>query len=329
MRLIGLAVVFTLGLFTPLVCQAQQQPPGSVPRVGQLFLQPLSANAHLREAFRQGLRELGYVEGQNIAIEFRTADGRPERLPDLAAELLRLKVDVIVAAPEDAVQAVQQATRTIPIVMAVSFDPVRRGFVATLARPGGNITGFSSLAPELAGKRLELLKGIVPKLSRVAVLWDTESASEADQMKELETAARTLRVRLQSLSSRGPSPDFENGLQTARSGGADALLVVDSARAFGQRVRIANGAVKNQLPALAGFREFVQVGGLMAYGPSVLDMHRRAAAIVDKILKGAKPADLPVEQPTKFELVINRKTAKALGLTIPQSILVRADEIIQ
>jgi putative ABC transport system substrate-binding protein len=329
MRLIGLAVVLAVSILLAPLAGPAQQPPGNVPRIGHLVLQPLSLTAHFRDALQQGLRELGYVEGQNIAIEFRTAEGRLERLPDLAAELLRLKVDVIVTAPEDAVQAVQQATRTIPIVMAVSFDPVGRGFVTSLGRPGGNITGLSNIAPELAGKRLELLKAMVPKLSKVVVLWDTESASEADQMRELERAAQTLQVRLHSLSWPGPGPDFEKGLQTARSVGAGALIVVDSTRAFGQRVRIADGGLKNRLPTLAGFREFAEVGGLMAYGASLTDMHRRAAIFVDKILKGAKPADLPVEQPTKFTLVINVKTAKALGLAIPQSLLIRADEIIQ
>ena len=324
-----LTIVVSLLLITaPLGTDAQQYRAWNAPRIGYLFLQPLSATAHLRDAFRQGLRELGYVEGQNISIDFRYAEGWPERLPDLAAELVRLKVDVIVAAPEASIQAAQQATRTIPIVMAVSFDPVGRGFVASLPRPGGNITGLSSVGPELTGKRLELLKDMVPKLSQVAVVWDAGSPSEADQLKEMEAAARTVRVRLQSLSLRGPGPDFEGAFQAARRGGARALIAVDSSRTFGQRVRIADLAMQSRLPALAGFREFAEAGGLMAYGASLPDMHRRAATYVDKILKGAKPADLPVEQPTKFELVINMKTAKALGLAIPQSLLLRADQLI-
>ena len=324
-----LTIVVSLLLITaPLGTDAQQSRAWSVPRIGYLFLQPLSATAHLRDAFRQGLRELGYVEGQNISIDFRYAEGRPERLPDLAAELVRLKVDVIVAAPEASIQAAQQATRTIPVVMAVSFDPVGRGFVASLARPGGNITGLSSVGPELTGKRLELLKDMVPKLSEVAVVWDASSPSEADQLKEMGVAARIVRVNLQSLSLRGPSPDFEGAFQAARRAGARALIAVDSSRTFGQRVRIADFAMQSRLPALAGFREFAEAGGLMAYGASLPDMHRRAATYVDKILKGAKPADLPVQQPTKFELVINMKTAKALGLAIPQSLLLRADQLI-
>jgi len=287
------------------------------------------ASAHLREAFRQGLRELGYVEGQNITIEFRNADGRPERLLDLAAELIRLKVDIIVAAPEASIQAAQQSTRTIPIVMAVSFDPVGRGFVASLAHPGGNITGMSTVAPELSGKRLEILKEMIPRLSRVAVLWDGKSSSEAHQLNEMEIAARALQVRLQPLVLSDSSADFENAFKTVRGAGADALMAVDSSRAFGQRLQIAEVAAKNRLPAMAGFREFAQVGGLMTYGASLPDMHRQASTYVDKIIKGAKPGDLPVQQSSKFELIINLKTAKALGITIPQSLLVRADEIIQ
>jgi ABC-type uncharacterized transport system substrate-binding protein len=316
-------------LAAPLVGQPQHSQPTGVPRIGYLFLQPFSASAHLRDAFRQGLRELGYVEGQNIAIDFRNAGGRPERLRDLASELVRLKVDVIVAAPEASIEAAEHATRTIPVVMAVSFDPVGRGFITSLARPGGNITGLSTVSPELTGKRLELLKELIPKLSRVAVIWDAESSRESDQMKEMRVAAQTLRVRLESLSLSDASPDFEAVVQTVRGRGVEALIVVDSSRAFGQRVEIASVAAKNRLPSLAGFREFAQVGGLMAYGASLPDMHRRAATYVDKILKGAKPGDLPVEQPTKFELVINLKTAKALRLTIPQSILLRADQVIE
>jgi putative ABC transport system substrate-binding protein len=330
MRRIGLAVVLAASLvLAPLATVGQQYKSGSVPRIGYLFLQPWSATAHLRDAFRQGLRELGYVEDQNIAIDFRNAEGRPERLVDLATELVRLNVDVIVAAPEASIEAARHATRTIPIIMAVSFDPIARGFVASLARPGGSITGLSSVSPELTGKRLELLREMVPKLSKVAVLWDAESPRDSDQLREMEVAARALRVRLESISLSGPGPDFERAVQTSRGGGAEALIAVDSARAFGQRVQIAAVAAKNRLPALAGFREFAQAGGLMAYGASLPDMHRRAATYVDKVLKGAKPADLPVEQPTKFELVINLKTAKALGLTIPPSVLGRADQVIE
>jgi putative tryptophan/tyrosine transport system substrate-binding protein len=331
MRLIGLAVGLTLILSfaTPLVSQPQHSQPATVPRIGYLFLQPFSASAHLRDAFRQGLRELGYVEGQNIAIDFRNAEGRPERLRDLASELVRLRVAVIVAAPEASIEAAEHATRTIPIVMAVSFDPVGRGFVTSLARPGGNTTGLSTVSPELTGKRLELLKEMMPRLSRVAVIWDAESSHESDQMKEVKVAAQTLRVRLESLSLSGASPDFDAAVQTVRRGGVEALIVVDSSRAFGERVQIAAVAAKHRLPALAGFREFAQAGGLITYGASLPDMHRRAATYVDKILKGAKPGDLPVEQPTKFELVINLKTAKALGLTIPPSVLGRADQVIE
>ena len=307
----------------------EAQPARTVPLVGHLFVQPLSATGHLREAFRNGLRELGYVEGQNIVIEFRNAEGRVERLPDLAAELVRLKVDAIVAAPNAAIEAVRRATRTIPIVMAASEDPVGSGFVFSLARPGGNITGVTGMAPELSGKRLELLKEVVPKLSQVAILWDPDGPASAVQLRESEVAARALGVELQSLSLRGPSPDFESAFRAATTARAGALITVNSPLTIGHRIRIIELAAKSHLPALYGFREFVEAGGLMAYGASLPDTHPRAALYVDRILKGAKPADLPVEQPTKFELVINMKTAKALGLSIPPSLLGRADQVIE
>ncbi len=301
-----------------------------VPWVGHLSLPPSSATTHLREAFRRGLRELGYVAGENIVIEFRDADGKIDRLPELAAELVRRKVDVIVAAPDVAIQAAKQATTTIPIVMAVSLDdPVERGFVASLARPGGNITGLSALHQELVGKRLELLKEAVPKLSQVAVFWDANNPSQAAHLRAMEVAALGLGVQLQSLPLRGPGPDFENAFRAATNGRASAFITVSGPLTFAHRARIIDLAAKSHLPGLYEVSEFVEAGGLMAYGASLPDMHRRSAAYVDKILKGAKPADLPVEQPTKLELVINLKTAKALGLTIPQSLLLRADEVVQ
>jgi putative ABC transport system substrate-binding protein len=323
------ALVVTLALaflLAPLAGEAQQTT--NVPRIGHLFLQPWSVTGHLRDAFRQGLRELGYVEGQNIVIEFRNAEGRLERLPALAAELVGLKVNVIVAAPEVCIQAAKQATRTIPIVMALSDDPVARGFVASLARPGGNITGLSSLAPELAGKRLQLLREVIPTLSRVAALSEADSPSQPAALREMEAAARALGVQLQSLLVRGPTPDFESAFRAAMSGHASALVNIGGPLAFSHRTRIVDLAAKNRLPVIYGPREYVNVGGLMSYGAALSDLHRRAATYVDKILKGAKPADLPVEQPTKFELAINLKTAKALGLTIPASVLLRADHVI-
>ena len=289
-------------LAAPLAAGAQQA--SKVPRIGYLALNP-TANPHLHEAFRQGLRDLGYVEGRNVMIESRDAEGKPEQLPALAADLVALKVDVLVAQPTVAALAAKQATRTLPIVFPVA-EPVTSGLVTSLARPGGNITGLSSLAPEMAGKGLELLKQAVPGVSRVAVLWDPGAFPERttkEMRKGVEGAARALGVRLQFIEARGPN-DFDG--------------------AFSEMTRARAGA----LTVLGGSKS-VEAGGLMAYGPSVPDLFRRAATYVDKILKGAKPGDLPVEQPTKFELVINLKTAKALGLTIPQALLQRADEVIQ
>ena len=272
---------------------------------------------------------MGYVEGQNLVIEFRNAEGRLERLPDLAAELVRLNVDVIVAAPEACIQAAKQATSTIPIVMAASEDPVGRGFVASLAHPGGNVTGLSSLQPGLVGKQVELLKEIVPKLSRVAALWDMDTPSQSVFMRETEVAARALALQVQALPLRGPEPDFESAFRVVTSSRAGALSVVSGPLFLAHLAAVVDLAARSRLPAIYNLREYVDAGGLISYGPNLPDMHRRAAAYVDRILKGAKPRDLPVEQPTKFELIINRKTAKVLGLTIPPSVLLRADQIME
>ncbi len=316
----------TLGtLSAPLAAEAQA---GKVARIGHLSFGSATPGSRLDEAFRQGLRELGYVEGQNIVIEYRWAEGRAERLPDLAAELVSLKVDIIVAAGTPAPLAAKHATRTIPIVMSSAGDPVGSGLVASLARPGGNVTGLSTFTRELAAKRLQLLKEVVPGVSRVAVLWNAANPYAVLNMRETQAAARTLGVQVQSLEVRGPD-DFENALPAAIKGRAGALIVVDDPLTYLYRMRIADFAARNRLPATYGFREFAEAGGLMAFGANLADLYRRAAIYVDKILKGAKPAELPVEQPTKFELIINLKTAKALGLTVPQSVLVRADEIIQ
>ncbi len=326
-KIIALAVVLALGLLAaPLPAHAQQ--PARVPRIG--FLSPFSPseNPLWRQAFRQGLRDLGYMEGQDIAIEYRYAEGRPERLPDLAAELVRLKVDIIVAESTPASLAAKQATATIPIVMTIVADPMATGLVSSLARPGGNITGMSLQFPELAAKRLQLLQEVVPKVSRVAVLWNPDNAYIALVMKETEAAARVLGVRLESLEVRAPD-DFERAFQVATRRRAGALLVLDDFLTVLHHTRIAALAVKSRLPSMAGVTEFAKAGGLMVYGANLPDISRRAATYVVKILKGAKPADLPIEQPTKFELVINLKTAKALGLTIPQSVQIRADEVIQ
>ena len=312
----------------PLAVDTQQA--GKVPRVGVLFAGSRSDPAFQRavDAFQQGLVELGYVEGRSIAIEYREAQGKYERLPDLAAELVRLKVDVIVGATVPTIQAARQATKTIPIVMTLIADPVATGLVANVARPAGNITGLSTMAPDLMGKQLELLREVLPKASRVAVLWNPANPSNALQLREAQDAARALGVRLQPLEVRDPT-EFEKAFAAMTRERAGALLVLSDSTLLTQRERIADLAAKSRLPAVSGVRAHAEAGGLIAYGANIFDIWRRAATYVDKILKGAKPGDLPVEQPTKFELVINLKTARAIGLTIPQSLLLRADEIIQ
>jgi putative ABC transport system substrate-binding protein len=325
------AFISSLGvglLAAPLAAWAQQA--ATVARIGYLLFTP-AANAHLHEAFRQGLRDLGYVEGRNVVIEYRSAEGKFERSPALAAELVALKVDVILAASTPQALAAKQATKTIPIVFIALADPVTSGLVTSLARPGGNVTGLSYLTPELVGKCLEQLTQAIPGVSRVAVLWqpgDVPERTEKDLLKEAEVAARALGVRVQFVEARGPA-DFDRAFSDMTRARADALSVLTGVMLFGERRRLVNLAAKNRLPAVYPWREAVDAGGLMAYGPDLAHMFRRAATYVDKILKGAKPADLPVEQPTKFELVINLKTAKALGLTIPQSLLERADQVIQ
>jgi putative tryptophan/tyrosine transport system substrate-binding protein len=306
---------------------AEAQQPKKVARIG--FLAATTAASPARfEAFRQALRELGYVEGKNIVIEWRRAEGKFDQLPDLATELVRLKVDVIVTAGGASTRPAKEATVTIPIVMASDNDPVGSGFVASLARPGGNITGLSQMAPELAGKRLELLKEIVPKLSRVAVLGELKNPGNAQALRETELAAGAFGVQLQSFDVRGPK-DIETGFQAAIKGRADAVLMLGGPVATAQRVQIVEIAAKNRLPAIYPQSDYMDVGGLMFYGPSISDLFRRAATYVDKILKGAKPADLPVEQPTTFEFIINLKAAKQIGLTIPPNVLVRADRVIK
>jgi putative ABC transport system substrate-binding protein len=321
---VGTLAVFLLAI--PLAAEAQA--PAKVPRIGYLSPRSLADNASLLDSFRQGLRELGYVEGQNIAIEHRFAEGQPERLPALAAELVRLKVDVIVTTGPPAPEAAKRATRTIPIVFAVAGDPVAEGLVASVARPGGNITGLASIAPEVVGKELELLKEVVPKVSRVAVLLNPSNQNHAPTLRRAEGAAQALGVQLHIVQAR-TSPEIEAAFAAMRSQRVGGVLVLRDSFFLAQRTQIAALAAKIRLPAVYGIRQEAEAGGLMAYGASLPHMYRRAATYVDKILKGAKPADLPVEQPTKFELVINLKTAKALGLTIPPSLLQRADEVIQ
>ena len=315
-------------LAAPIAAAAEQ--PGKVFRIGILSNVPVNnpQGAHLWGAFIQGLRELGYVEGQNITIEHRSSEGKYELLPGLAADLVRLKVDVIVVpAPQNA-RAAKEATRTIPIVMAGSIDPVADGLVTSLARPGGNITGLTgAVGPEIGGKRLELLKEAVPKVSRVAVLSNPANPSSVPYLEATKTAAGSLRVQLQMLEARGPD-ELESAFAAMTRERTDALFVLSDGMFFLHRTRIVGFAAKQRLPTTFGGREDVDAGGLMSYAASGSDNFRRAATYVDKILKGAKPGDLPIERPTKFELVINLKTAKALGLTIPPLLLARADEII-
>jgi ABC-type uncharacterized transport system substrate-binding protein len=322
-----LIVALTLGtLAAPLAADAQQA--AKVPRIDVLHPGTPAGSSHLFEAFKQGLREHGYVEGQSIILERRFGEARVERISDIAAELVRIKVDVIVTATDVGIAAVKRQTQTIPIVMASSTDPVGTGFVASLARPGGNVTGFSTMSPELSAKRLELLKEATPGLSRVAIIWNPDVRGAVLDYKETEGAARTLRLQLQSVevSSAG---DLNRAFSAVTNRRAEALIVSAGPLAFANRGQIVSFAQRNRLPSMYGQNEFADAGGLMAYGPNVAELWRRAATYVDKILKGAKPGELSVEQPNKFEFVINLKTAKALGLTIPQSLLRRADHVIQ
>jgi putative ABC transport system substrate-binding protein len=304
---------------------AGAQQAGKIHQIG--YLSPSSPSPIITPLI-DTLRELGWIEGKNVAFEYRYADDRLERLPELAAELVRLNVDVIVARGTLGPSAAKRATSTIPIIMTAAGDPLGSGLVASLARPGGNITGMSLMVPDIGGKRLELLKEVLPRLARVAVLWNAANPYPAIVFKETQAAGRTLGIEVQSLGVRGPD-DFDGAFETARRQHPEALITVEDPLTVAHQRVIADFAAKHQLPSLHGFREFVAAGGLMSYGASVADMYRRAAGFVDKILKGAKPADLPVQQPTTFELVINLKTAKTLGLTIPPGVLAIADEVIE
>ena len=310
---------------------AEAQQPKKVPRIGYLSTIDPATESARAEAIRLALRERGYIEGQNIAIEYRYAEGKRDRLPELAAELVRLKVDIIVAAGGDPViRAAKNATKTIPIVMAgAGFDPVEAGLVESLARPGGNVTGLTNLSRELGGKRLELLKEAVPKLARVAVLYDPANPTNVLEVKEvLPVAARALRLTIQPWEVRD-ADDFERVFAALNKQRPDGLYVTGGPLMNANQKRIADFALKSRLPSMYGSREAVDAGGLMSYGADLADSYRRVAYYVDRILKGAKPADLPVEQPTKFELVINLKTAKQIGLTIPPDVLARADKVIK
>jgi ABC-type uncharacterized transport system substrate-binding protein len=307
---------------------AEAQQPAKIPRIGYLSGNYPSNPGPNVEAFRHGLRDLGYIEGKNILIEYRYSDGKNDRMPSLVAEFVKLKVDVLVSGVGPAIRAAQQATKTIPIVIVAAGDPVATGYVKSLARPGGNITGVTRLTRELGGKRLELIKEIVPVTSRVGVLW---SASEGlrTNFENYETAARALKIPLQSVEVRGPNPDLEGAFQTVAKGRVSALIAISTSLLNRYDKRIADLAVKNRLPSMYERNDYVEAGGLMSYSANDAESFKRAAVYEDKILKGAKPADLPVEQPTKFEFVINLKTAKQIGVTIPQSVLYRADRVIK
>jgi putative ABC transport system substrate-binding protein len=312
-----------------LCASAEAQQPAKISRIGYLTGDSLSAMSPNRDAFRHGLRELGYVEGKNLVIEWRVSEGKPDHEFALASELVRLKVDVIVGGGSSSIRAARQATAIIPIVMVNGGDAVGSGFVANLARPGGNITGLATFRPELSGKRLELLKEIVPKISHVAVMASSISQDYAKVLRELDAVARAFGMKLQHLDIRS-SKDIETAFRDAVKGRADAVFFrVPNPFAGSQRPQIAELAVKSRLPAVYERAEFVEVGGLMSYGVSEPELARRAATYVDKILKGTKPADLPVEQPTKFEFIINLKAAKQIGLTIPPNVLARADKVIR
>jgi putative ABC transport system substrate-binding protein len=321
------ALSFLGALFLSLCLPADAQQPGKIPRIG--FMRGGSPTDPEVEAFRQGLRELGYVEGKNIIIEYKNTEGKTDRFSGVAAELVRLKVDIIVAAGGSAVVlAAKPATDTIPIVMTNPGDPVSIGVVASLARPGGNVTGLTSFSTDLSGKRLELLKEAVPNLSSVAVLWSPADAGNARNFKETEDAAQSLRLKLLSLGLR-TQDDLDNALQSSIKDRAEALIIIRSPAYTSTGEKIVDFAAKNRLPTMFPEKLFVEAGGLMSYAPNIADNFRRAATYVDKILKGAKPADLPVERPMKFEFIINLKTAKQIGLTIPQSLLYRADKVIR
>jgi putative ABC transport system substrate-binding protein len=324
----GFSVSVLLTVLLLSVCPAEAQQPPKVARIGYLGLSVPSANVARIEAFRQGLRELGYVEGKNIVIEWRWAEGKADRIPDLATDLVRLKVDVIVTQGPAINRPAKEATSTIPIVMGFDNDPVGNGLVASLARPGGNVTGLSALSPELSGKQLELLKEMVPKLSRVAIFGNTKELANSRSVKEIEIAAGAFSVKPQYVDVKEPK-ELETAFGAAGKERADAAVILSNGVLNPYRRQVAEFAAKYRLPAIYNAVEWVEAGGLTSYGASIPDLFRRSAVYVDKILKGTKPADLPVEQPVKFEFIINLKAAKQIGLTIPPNVLARADKVIK
>src|SRR5215467_2790987 len=328
LRKTALASILFVGVVLAVAVTVEAQQAKKSARIGFLSgTSPSTATGRLN-AFRQGLGELGYVEGKNIIIEYRWSEGKRERLPDLAAELVRLKVDIIVTGGPQTTRPAKQATSTIPIVMAQDPDPVGNGFVASLARPGGNITGLSSLAPELGGKQLELMKEIVPRLSHVAVFGTSTTSGNAQELREVELAAKAFGVKVQYLDVLSPK-DIETGFRAASKGRADAILMLAGPVLVSQLAQVVDHAEKSRVPAIYPQTEYTETGGLMYYGTNTPDLFRRAATYVDKILKGEKPANLPIEQPKKFEFIINLKAAKQIGLTIPPNVLARADKVIK
>jgi putative tryptophan/tyrosine transport system substrate-binding protein len=328
MKKAALGSMLFAGALLAVAVTVEAQQPKKVPRIGYLSGagDPSNPGPNV-EAFRRGLQELGYIEGKNILVEYRYIEGKRDRVPSLVAELVQLKVDVLVSPNLPAIRAAKQATKTIPIVMVINWDPVAEGLIESLARPGGNITGLSRLTRDLSGKRLELLKEVVPGISRVGVLDDADAYLKA--FKDYQAAGRALKIQLQSLEIRGPNPDVEGAFQAAVKSRIRALIATQITVLLPYTEKIADLAIKNRLPLMFETGSSVEAGGLMSYAASDADLFRRAAIYVDKILKGAKPAELPVEQPTKFELVINLKTAKQIGLTIPPNVLVRADRVIK
>jgi len=323
-----ITVLTLCAMLFALCVSAEAQPPGKIPSIGFLGNSTAALEENLVEPFRQVLRDLGYVEGRNILIEYRWAEGKYERFPTLIAELVAQKVDVIVTAGTPAALAVKKAAPSVPLVMAAAGDPIGTGLIESLAHPGGNITGLSGMAVDLEGKRIELLREVIPKLSHLAVFWNPTSPLQVNSEKEVQAAARAFKMKVLSLGVQAPE-QFDNAFATIRSERPHALLVLPDRLFLHNRARIMEFATKQHLPGVYAYVELVEAGGLMSYGPSYADMHRRAAIFVDKILKGRKPSDLPVEQPMKFDFVINLKAAKQIGLTIPPNVLARADRVIK
>jgi putative tryptophan/tyrosine transport system substrate-binding protein len=322
-------VLLLIGFVVASIHFAEAQQTGKVPRIGFLSGRDSKTPGPYIEAFRQGLRDMGYIEGKSILVEYRYAEGKLDRVPRLLAELVQLKVDVLVAGFTVGIREAKEATKTIPIVMVATFDPVASGIIDSLARPGGNITGIATLLRELSGKRLELLKEVIPRISRVGILWDANAPGPTISFKEYEAAARVLQLPIQSLEARAPNLDFERALQAGTKARINALIAITNPVLTPYAKQIADLAIKNRLPLMCERNDYVEAGGLISYAANDAESYGRAAVYVDKILKGAKPAELPVEQPTKFELVINLKTAKQISLTIPPNVVARADKVIR